>query len=161
MTLRISALCLALVAFGFSGCGGAETPQTEQAGASAERLAERTRELQAELRATAIRLAEDPSRRGDAVRRLDRLEEEARGLEREAEAELDAEQGAEALRQANRQTADAAGSLREFAQTDARSSLADARAALSDARASLGTATDRLPADARQRLEDIELPEVP
>jgi methyl-accepting chemotaxis protein len=163
-TSAITILCLALAWLVIAGCGEDDVPETGDVSAEAEQLAERSNELQRDVRASVRRLIEEPAAREEQLNRLEGLEEDARRLANRAERRLpESDQAREALAEANRRTAEAARQARQFAESRDEQLLDDARAALDDARSQLDDAVGELPTDVRRELEDLqrELPEVP
>ncbi len=172
--LRRSLVPLTVAAIAIGGCGTDSTPSggdlseaASKASAQARALAKRTRALQEEVATTARRLVQEPATRDAAQKTLEDQADRARELVDEAE-QLPAEDSArEDLIAANERTAEAAGDLQRYAESNQEEALEEARKALDVGREQLSEASDNLldtaPASARKALEDArkELPDIP
>ncbi len=141
---------------------GAAPPPVEDEGApggkTAEQLTEETERLTVDVAGSVRRLA-DPAAREDALVQLDEQRERALALVDQAQTLPETERARARLVEANRSIADAASSLRDFAQSDNASALSRGRSALEGAEQELsrvaGDLGNRLTPELRERLKHL------
>jgi len=161
MQFKLVVLSVAVLAVVAVGCGEEGAVGSTELSGGAEQFAQRTGELQRDVRQKARHLLEDPMARRDARKHLKRAEAKAREVADRIERELPKDATLRnSLMRANERTAQAARALRRSTRANRRKALSRARRALRYARRNLGNAADLLSPEARRRLDELDLPDV-